>query len=142
MMTESFDKGLANLLVWQKASQFAVHVCKMIIVLFPEQEKFALVSQIRRSAQSIPANIAEGHGRFYFQETARFAYIARGSLEETYSHLVYAHEMNYLSDTEFSDLNRKYDELLKMINGYINYIKRSKRGISEPGSVYFADHNV
>ncbi len=135
-MTDTFDKGLENLLVWQKASQFAIYICKSVIVHFPDHEKYALSSQVRRSSQSIPANIAEGHGRYYFQESARFAYIARGSLEETYSHLFYAHEMQYLTDVDFQELVEKYAVLLKMINGYISYIKKSKRGISEPGGNY------
>ena len=54
--------------------------------------------QLRRSSQSIPANIAEGHGRFYFQDNVRFCYIARGSLEETLSHIVYAYKVDYISE--------------------------------------------
>lgn len=138
-MTDTLDKGLENLVVWQKASQFAIYICKSEIVNFPDHEKYALTSQIRRSSQSIPANIAEGHGRYYFQESARFAYIARGSLEETYSHLFYAREMGYLSIVDYEELLEKYSILLKMINGYISYIKKSKRGISEPGGNYYVE---
>jgi four helix bundle protein len=138
-MSENFDKGLENLVVWQKSSQFAVYICNSVICQFPEQEKYALTAQIRRSAQSIPANIAEGHGRYYYQESVRFTYIARGSLEETFNHLFYAHEMHYLADESFEDLQGKYAELLKMINGYINYIKKSKRGLNEPGAIYIVD---
>ncbi len=66
------------------------------------EEKWGLSQQIRRSAQSIPANIAEGYGRYYYQETIRFCYIARGSLEETLSHLVLAHELGYIPDRLFA----------------------------------------
>ncbi len=82
------DKGLETLLVWQKSLAFAVEVCKIILPKMPVQEKWPLVDQLRRSAQSIPANIAEGYGRFYFQESVRFCYIARGSLEETPAYII------------------------------------------------------
>lgn len=140
-MKETLDKGLEHLQVWQKAIQFALFVCQKVIGKFPDSEKYALSSQIRRSAQSIPANIAEGHGRFYYQDNVRFAYISRGSLEETYSHLIFAHEMGYVPQEQFQEASQKYSELLKMINGYINYLKKTKMGIYEPGSEYIVNHS-
>ena len=92
------------------------------------------MDQLRRSAQSIPANIAEGYGRFYFQEGVRFCYIARGSLEESFSHLTLAHQLGYLNDESYQQLNNRITELRMMINGYISFLKKSKRGISEPGA--------
>ncbi len=97
-MGKTEDKGLETLLVWQKAMAFTVKVCHQVLPLIPSQEKWSLVDQLRRSVQSIPANIAEGYGRFYYQEGIRFCYIARGSLEETFSHITLAQRMNYLSD--------------------------------------------
>lgn len=136
-MTEVDDKGLETLVVWQKALQFAKYICGVVISQLPDQEKYALASQIRRSSQSVPANIAEGYGRYYYQEGIRFAYIARGSLEETRSHLTYAHEMMYISNEELNKAKLQIDEVKKLLNGYINYLKRTKRGISEPGAQYF-----
>ena len=132
------DKGLETLLVWQKSLAFAVEVCKTILPKLPIQEKWSLVDQLRRSAQSIPANIAEGYGRFYFQEGVRFCYIARGSLEETFSHLTLAHKLDYLDDETYKRLNDQIIELRRMISGYIAFLKESKRGASEPG----ANHQV
>jgi four helix bundle protein len=140
-MTEIDDKGLETLVVWQKAIQFAKYICGIVVSQLPEQEKYALVSQIRRSAQSVHANIAEGYGRFYYQEGIRFAYIARGSLEETRSHLTYAHEMMYISNEEFDKIKMEIDVLKKLLNGYINYLKRTKRGVSEPGAQYFTQRS-
>jgi four helix bundle protein len=139
-MAELEDKGLETLVVWQKAIQFAKQICGVVISQFPEQEKYALASQIRRSAQSVPANIAEGYGRFYFQEGIRFAYIARGSLEETRSHLTFAHEMMYISNEDFDRIKLEIDEIKRLLNGYINYLKRTKRGVSEPGAQYFTQN--
>ena len=132
------DKGLETLLVWQKSLAFAVEVCKTILPKLPIQEKWSLVDQLRRSAQSIPANIAEGYGRFYFQESVRFCYIARGSLEETFSHLTLAHKLDYLDNATYKRLNDQIIELRRMISGYIAFLKESKRGASEPG----ANHQV
>ena len=128
------DKGLETLLVWQKSLAFAVEICKTILPKLPVQEKWSLVDQLRRSAQSIPANIAEGYGRFYFQEGVRFCYIARGSLEETFSHLTLAHKLDYLDDETYKRLNDQIIELRRMISGYIAFLKESKRGASEPGA--------
>jgi len=132
------DKGLETLLVWQKSLAFAVEVCKAILPKLPVQEKWSLVDQLRRSAQSIPANIAEGYGRFYFQESVRFCYIARGSLEETFSHLTLAYKLDYLDDKTYKRLNDQIVELQRMISGYIAFLKESKRGASEPG----ANHQI
>ena len=128
------DKGLETLQVWQKSLAFAVEVCKTILPKMPVQEKWSLIDQLRRSAQSVPANIAEGYGRFYFQESVRFCYIARGSLEESFSHLTLAHKLGYLNDETYKQLNNQIIELRRMINGYITFLKESKRGASEPGA--------
>ncbi|MEL7591086.1 MAG: four helix bundle protein [Anaerolineaceae bacterium] len=131
------QKGLEGLVVWRKSQDFSLDICRNVLLMLPDHEKYALVSQLRRSAQSIPANIAEGYGRFYYQEGIRFTYIARGSLEETFSHVQFAHEMGYLSYEIFEALTLKIDELRKVTKGFISFLKRSKRGISEPGSEYY-----
>lgn len=136
------DKGLETLLVWQKSLAFAVEVCKTILLKLPVQEKWSLVDQLRRSAQSIPANIAEGYGRFHFQESVRFCYIARGSLEETFSHLALAHKLDYLDDKTYKQLNDQIIELRRMISGYIAFLKESKRGASEPGASHHIREDV
>jgi four helix bundle protein len=134
------NKGLEGLIVWQKSQQFAVYICKSVLPMLPETEKYALVSQLRRAAQSIPANIAEGHGRYYFQDCAHFVYIARGSLEETYSHLSFARQMEYISTETFSKLQDDISELQKLINGFIYYLKQSKQSVSESTAPYIASH--
>ncbi len=67
-----------------------VNVTERLFLLLPPEEKWAMTQQIRRCTQSIPANIAEGYGRYYYQDNVRFCYNARGSLAETLSHLVSA----------------------------------------------------
>ncbi len=126
--------GLEKLDVWSKAISFAVRVHKEILPLLPAEEKFALSQQMRRSSQSIPANIAEGHGRFYFQDNVRFCYIARGSLEETLSHIVYAHKVGYVPDAFYQNIIADGENLNRLINGYISFLKRIKQGANEPGA--------
>ena len=136
-MTETNEKGLETLLVWQKSLAFAVEICKTILPQLPAHEKWSLAAQLQRSSQSIPANIAEGYGRFYFQEGIRFCYIARGSLEETFSHVTLAQKLDYLDDKTYQRLNIQIKELRRMINGYIAFLKESKCGASEPGANHY-----
>jgi four helix bundle protein len=129
-------QGLETLEAWKKARAFVLVVYKEVLPLLPADEKWHLNQQIRRSAHSVSANIAEGHGRFYYQDNVRFCYIARGSLTETYTHLLLARDLMYISDDLFIRLKAQIDELLRIINGYIAYLKRSKRGEKEPGANY------
>ncbi|NPV56879.1 MAG: four helix bundle protein [Anaerolineae bacterium] len=128
------DFGIDGLDVWKRAVSFAVTINKEIIPALPAAEKFALNSQLRRSSQSIAANIAEGHGRYYYQETIRYLYIARGSLTETYNHLVFAQKMAYIDGNTFEKLTGELSEIRKMINGHITFLKSSKKGENEPGN--------
>jgi len=126
--------GLEKLDVWCKARDFAVRINKEVLPLLPPEEKWSLSQQIRRSSQSIPANIAEGHGRFYFQDNVRFCYIARGSLEETLSHIDYARKVGYFEDGLYKSLASDGENLNRLINGYISFLKKSKQGANEPGA--------
>jgi four helix bundle protein len=127
------ERGLESLQVWKRALSFAVKVCKEMLPMLPVDEKWALTSQLRRAVQSVPANIAEGYGRFYYQDAVRFSYIARGSLDESYSHLTLAHQLGYLPADAFSGYAAEMQEIRRMLNGYIQYLKKSKRGEQEPG---------
>ena len=128
--------GLEKLDAWCKARDFAVRINKEVLPLLPPEEKWSLNQQLRRSSQSVPANIAEDHGRFYFQENVRFCYIARGSLEETLSHLVYAQKVGYISETLYKSFAVDGENLNRLINGYIGFLKKSKQGANEPGANY------
>lgn len=94
--------------------------------MFPTKEKFMLCDQLTRSARSVTANIAEGHGRFHFQENIQFCRMARGSLVESYDHLTVALDEEYITQANFEKIILKYEELIKMLNGYITYLKKRK----------------
>lgn len=74
-------KSLETLNTWVKTKEFSLRVYREILPLLPAEEKWSMAQQIRRSTNSVPANIAEGYGRFHYQDNIRFCYIARGSLE-------------------------------------------------------------
>jgi four helix bundle protein len=133
-MTSDNIQGLETLEAWKKSKSFALKVYKEILPLLPQEEKWNLNQQIRRSASSIPANIAEGHGRFYYQENVRFCYIARGSLTETHSHITLAGELGYIPSEKCNEIRKLVEELVRIINGYIAYLKRWKVGANEPGA--------
>ena len=118
--------GLESLEIWKKAVDYAVDVCRSVIPLFPPEEKWALGSQLRRSVQSIPANIAEGYGRYSFQESIHFCYIARGSMAETKTHLVLAHHLGYIDEPLHREYQGRLIELGKMLHGYINHLRNQK----------------
>jgi four helix bundle protein len=131
-------EGLNRLKVWVRAKDFALAVYKRVLPPLPLEEKWNLNQQLRRSSLSIAANIAEGYGRFYYQDNVRFCYTARGSLDEVLSHLTLAHEMSLISKELYKELTSEGDEIDKMLNGYIAYLKKSKQGANEPGANYSA----
>jgi four helix bundle protein len=127
-------EGLTRLEAWKRAKGFAVTVYREALPLLPAEEKWGLAQQLRWAAQSIPANIAEGYGRFYYQETVRFCYIARGSLDETLSHLTLGHELGYLPKEIYTRCVQEGEEVSRLLNGYIAYLKRTRQGADEPGA--------
>jgi four helix bundle protein len=127
-------QGLQRLEVWRRSKDFALRIYREVLPLLPSEEKWALNQQLRRSSVSISANIAEGYGRYYYQDNVRFCYNARGSLEETLSHIVFCHEISYVPASLFQELAGEGEEITRMINGYIAYLKKSKQGANEPGA--------
>jgi len=94
---ESEPIPVQRLQVWQRSVDLALECYKLSGEL-PREEKFALTSQIRRAATSVPSNIAEGYGRWNARDFARFLAIASGSLRELETHLIIANRLGYLSD--------------------------------------------
>jgi four helix bundle protein len=127
-------KGFEGLEAWQKARQLMVAVHKQVVPALPPTEKWDLASQIQRSSKSVMANVAEGYGRYYYQDSVRLCYIARSSLDETINHLITALDLNYIPRDVYDELRALADEARRLLNGYINFLKRRKQGENEPGS--------
>jgi four helix bundle protein len=103
--------------VWQAAIELA-DIAYRATRDFPADERFGLTSQIRRSAVSISANIAEGTGRSTDRDKTRFVEIAYGSLMETVSHAVVAQRQGFLEQAQFDHLYSRADRLARMLSGF------------------------
>ena len=95
---------------------------------FPKEEKYSLTDNMKRCSRSITNNIAEGYGRFHFQENIQFCRQSRGSLYELIDHLIIALDENYISKEEYQEARKMIDRNLAILNGYINYLIRAKQG--------------
>ncbi len=107
-------KDFRDLKVWEKAHHLVLATYR-ITNQFPKHEIFGLVSQIRRSSASIPANIAEGCGRLGNSELHRFLQIACGSANEMEYHILLAKDLGYLSETEYVLLDKDLAEVKRML---------------------------
>jgi four helix bundle protein len=105
-----------QLLVWQKAMDLAEQ-CYGATRAFPSEEKFGLVSQIRRAAVSVPANIAEGQGRSHTKEFLNHLSMARGSLLEVETLLQLSQRVGFLNQETLTSLLNLSDEVGRMITG-------------------------
>ncbi len=122
MSFESFEE----LEVYKKARSFRKDIASFCKNLSPD-EKYRLKDQMIRASRSVTNQIAEGYGRFHYQENIQFCRIARGSLEEVHEHLNICMDENYITETEYQKLINQKTEVRRLINGYINYLNRAKR---------------
>lgn len=112
------EKGFEDLKVWKKAHELTIEIYRLTND-FPNEERYILTDQLCRAISSVPANIAEGKGRFHKTEFRRFLYIARGSLEETKYHLILARDLGYLNIEKYNELVMSIKEIGRMLNGLI-----------------------
>ena len=108
----SFEK----LNVWQKARQLSIKIYKSTKD-FPNEEKFGLISQMRRAAVSISSNIAEGTGRHSFRDKARFTEIAYSSTLELLNQVILSNDLEFLSDDLYRVIREDISEIAAMLDG-------------------------
>jgi four helix bundle protein len=111
-----------ELKVWEKAHSFTLNVYE-VTKLFPKEELYSLTNQLRRSASSIPANIAEGCGKNSQQEFAHFLNIALGSANETEYFLILAKDLQYLDQNNFDQLFDNINEIKAMLISLVNKVR-------------------
>ena len=112
--------------VWKKSIQL-VKMAYVFTKHFPKDEIYGLVSQIRRSATSIPANIAEGRSRNTKKEFLNFLRIAYGSLAEMETHFIVAFELEMVTQSELDEILSKSSEIGRMLNGLRNSLLTDTR---------------
>ena len=115
-------KDFRKLKVWEKSHRLTLAVYKATATC-PREELYGLTSQIRRSCASIPANIAEGCCRGGDAEFARFLQIAMGSASECEYHLLLAHDLGYLGDSDHMQLSKEVTEIKQMLASLIQRLK-------------------
>jgi len=116
--SKSEVRDFTDLVVWQAARAFRKNIY-LVSRGFPKQETFELGSQMRRAAVSVTANIAEGYGRFSYQENMQFCRQSRGSVYEVRDHLTTAHDAGYITPEQYKQFDLQAISVIKLINGYL-----------------------
>ena len=111
-----------DLKVWEKAHHFTLKVYE-ITKSFPKEELYSLTNQLRRSASSIPANIAEGSGKNSQLEFAHFLNIALGSANEAEYYLILSKDLTYLNNEDFETLLKTINEIKAMLIALITKVR-------------------
>lgn len=118
--------GFEKLWVWQRAHKLRLEIHEICRTL-PLNERFKIKDQLERSSSSVPDNIAEGYSSYYYQEKIKGFNIARREAGETQNHIRALQGKNYIPGTAAVNLLERYEEVIRGINGYINWV-RQKRG--------------
>lgn len=114
-----------DLEAWQEGHKLALAIYTST-KMFPKDELFGIVSQLRRAASSITANIAEGFARFHFKDKIKFYYQARGSVAEVQNFIVLAKDLHYITNETCGSLGERANTVGRLINGMIRSIEKQK----------------
>lgn len=114
-----------DLEVWQQCKVIRAEIWKLCKT-FPKDEKYRLCDQMIRSSRSSTDCIAEGYGRYHYQENIQFCRQSRGSLNELMNQLDTALECEYTDENYFDEMVQKIKSAVRLLNGYIKYLKKRK----------------
>ncbi|MFA5013160.1 MAG: four helix bundle protein [Candidatus Paceibacterota bacterium] len=117
-MEQGKIKSFSDLIAWQEGHKFVLMVYEELKV-FPDDERFGLISQMKRSAVSITSNIAEGFSRQSYADKIRFYYIAQGSITELQNQLIISKDLKYINNDKFNKATEQSTLVHKLINGLI-----------------------
>ena len=121
---ESF-RSFEDLECWKACTEVRRFITELV-KKYPKNEKFALVDDMKRAARSTTHNLAEGFGRFHFQENIQFCRISRGSLYELSDQLITSKDDGYINFEEYEKGRSLISKALPLLNGYISYLNRQK----------------
>ena len=135
-------RSFEDLKVWQKSRDLRIKVSDFTKCL-PSEEKYRLKDQLLRASRSVTANIAEGYGRFHYQEYIQYCRQARGSLYEVLDHLICANDENYINDKKLSRFRNDITDCIRLLNGFISYLRNTKKNnsVRESDIIYQVDTN-
>jgi four helix bundle protein len=120
-------KSYKNLIVYQKGYSLSLEIYK-VTKDYPRDERFGLISQMRRSAVSIPCNIAEGYGRKNIKEYLQFLYVTCGSCSELETLISLSQDLRLLDNEKYAKLYTLQEEVSKLLNGLIKSLSHEKKG--------------
>jgi len=123
--TEKKYGDFRDLEVWQLCKTIRAEIWNLCKT-FPKDEKYRLSDQMIRSSRSATDCIAEGYGRYHYQENIQFCRQSRGSLYELMNQMDTALECEYIDQNYFNDMIKKIKSAIRLLNGYIKYLKKRK----------------
>jgi four helix bundle protein len=123
---ESFE----DLFVYQKAREFSRKIAELLKEL-PEKERNRLKDQMTRARRSVTNNIAEGYGRYHYQENIQYCRQSRGSICEIIDDLIECSEERYIDENKYRSLKDEAYSLMKILNNYISYLQKAKKEFSK-----------
>jgi len=124
MTRESF-RSFEDLECWKACTEVRRFITELV-KKYPKEEKYALVDDMKRAARSTTHNVAEGFGRFHFQENVQFCRISRGSLYELIDQLITSLDEGHITQEEYEKGRSLISKALALLNGYIRYLTQRK----------------
>lgn len=137
-MSNEFSGGLETLKAWKVARAFRNTIFNLTNN-FSEEEKYLLKYQLLKSSRSIGNSIARGYGCHRQEDMIKYCRIARGHLLETLDHLYTALDEKYISTQTFHLVEKEYEHLLKLLNGYIGYLKKQRDELGDDVDLVMED---
>lgn len=132
-------QAFEDLRVWQFARKISTEIFELS-KSFPTEEKYRLTDQMLRSSRSISDNIAEGYGRFHYQENIQYSRQARGSAYELKNQIITAFDCKYIDEAVYKYHKNQIIECIQLLNGYIRYLNNAKNNaVSEDEISYTYD---
>ncbi|MDT8411999.1 MAG: four helix bundle protein [Vicingaceae bacterium] len=122
---ENKIRSFEDLECWKVGTALRRFVSQLVKT-FPKEEQFDLTSQMKRASRSVTHNIAEGYGRFHYQENIQFCRQARGSLYELIDQFIVAFDEKYITNEELIKGKEQINKSLALLNGYIKYLMKAK----------------
>lgn len=138
---EKGKRGFEDLECYQLALEVMAKIHAFSKIL-PQDEKYDLYAQIRRSSKNVTGNIAEAYGRYHYLDSLHYYSIARGELNETLAHLINARVLEYINPPDFESLYKLIRQTEQALNGFMSYVRRQRAGSQEYGDKKIGESEI